>query len=57
MNERAIIIRNVPEDLRRDLKIAAIQEGETMQGLIVRVLTEWRDGRKKWTDKRGGGER
>ena len=37
----AIIIRNVPELLRRDLKSKAALEGKSMQGLILELITRY----------------
>jgi hypothetical protein len=39
--ESAIIIRNVPESLRKALKIKAMQEDKTMQGLILELITRY----------------
>jgi len=37
----AIIIRNVPESLRKELKIKAMKEDKTMQGLILELITRY----------------
>lgn len=37
----AIIIRNVPESVRRDLKANAAKEGKSMQGLILELITKY----------------
>ena len=37
--ESAIIIRNVPESVRRDIKAKAALEGKSMQGLILELIT------------------
>lgn len=37
----AIIIRNVPESLRKSLKIKAMQEDKTMQDLILELITRY----------------
>ncbi len=37
--ESAIIIRNVPESIRRDLKAKAALDGKSMQGLILELIT------------------
>jgi len=39
--ESAIIIRNVPESVRRDLKAKAALEGKSMQGLILELITRY----------------
>jgi hypothetical protein len=39
--ESAIIIRNVPESLRRGLKARAASEGKSMQGLVVELITRY----------------
>lgn len=39
--ESAIIIRNVPESLRKALKIKAMKEDKTMQGLILELITRY----------------
>jgi hypothetical protein len=36
---RAIIIRNVPESVRRELKARAAKEGKSMQAVIVGLIT------------------
>lgn len=36
---KSIIIRNVPESLRRELKVRAAKDGKTMQGLILELIT------------------
>jgi hypothetical protein len=38
--ETAIIIRNVPESVRRDIKAKAAIEGKSMQGLILELITQ-----------------
>jgi plasmid stability protein len=37
----AIILRNVPESIRRDLKSKAAREGKTMQGLVLELITRY----------------
>ena len=39
--ESAIIIRNVPESLRRELKAKAAREGKSMQGSILELITKY----------------
>jgi hypothetical protein len=39
--ETAIIIRTVPESVRRDLKAKAALEGKSMQGLILELITRY----------------
>lgn len=39
--ELAIIIRNVPESVRRELKAKAAKEGKSMQGLILELITKY----------------
>ena len=39
--ESAVIIRNVPESVRRDLKSRAALEGKSMQGLILEIITRF----------------
>uniref|UniRef100_A0A6H1ZX45 Antitoxin FitA-like ribbon-helix-helix domain-containing protein n=1 Tax=viral metagenome TaxID=1070528 RepID=A0A6H1ZX45_9ZZZZ len=39
--ESAIIIRNVPESVRRDLKAKAAIEGKSMQGLVLELITRY----------------
>lgn len=41
----AIIIRNVPEPVRRDLKANAAKEGKSMQGLILELITKYNNER------------
>jgi hypothetical protein len=35
---RAIIIRNVPESVRRELKARAAKEGKSMQGVLLELI-------------------
>ena len=37
----AIIIRNVPESVRRELKAKAALEGKSMQVLILELITKY----------------
>ena len=39
--ESAVIIRNVPESIWRDLKARAALEGKSMQGLILELITRY----------------
>jgi hypothetical protein len=39
--ESAIIIRNVPESIRRDLKARAAKEGKPMQSLMLELITRY----------------
>ena len=39
--ESAIIIRNVPESVRRKLKAMASLDGKSMQGLILELITKY----------------
>jgi len=39
-NNKAIIIRNVPESIRRELKAKAAKDGKTMQGLILELIVK-----------------
>ncbi len=39
--ESAIIIRNVPESIRRELKAKAAREGKSMQGLALELITRY----------------
>ena len=39
--ESAIIIRNVPESVRRDLKSRAALEGKSMQGLVLELIVKY----------------
>lgn len=39
--ESAIIIRNVPESVRRELKSRAARDGKTMQGLVLELITRY----------------
>jgi plasmid stability protein len=38
---RAIIIRNVPESVRRELKARAAKEGKSMQAVIVGLIEKY----------------
>jgi plasmid stability protein len=37
----AIIIRNVPESIHRDLKAKAALEGKSMQGLVLELIMRY----------------
>lgn len=37
----AIIIRNVPESIRRSLKAKAAQDGKSMQGMVLELITKY----------------
>jgi hypothetical protein len=39
--KKSIIIRNVPESIRRNLKAKAALEGKSMQGLILELITSY----------------
>jgi hypothetical protein len=41
---RAIIIRNVPESVRRELKARAAKEGKSMQAVIVGLIEKYVKG-------------
>ena len=41
--ETAIIIRNVPESVRRELKAKAALEGKSMQWLVLELITRYVD--------------
>jgi hypothetical protein len=41
--ESAIIIRNVPESVRRELKSRAAKDGKSMQGLVLELITKYVD--------------
>ena len=40
-DNKSIIIRNVPESTRRELKARAAKDGKTMQGLILELITRY----------------
>ena len=42
----AIIIRNVPESLRRELKSIAAKTGKSMQGIILELITKFVVGKE-----------
>lgn len=39
--ETSLIVRGVPESIRQGLKIRAAQEGKTMQGLMLEIITRY----------------
>lgn len=39
-SEKVALNLRVPTDLRRDLKLTAVRQGQTMQGYITQVLIE-----------------
>lgn len=38
---RSIILRNVPESIRRELKAKSALEGKSMQGVILELITHF----------------
>ena len=36
-----VLIRNFPESLHREIKVASAQQGVPMYKLIIQILTEW----------------
>ena len=42
-----IYLRNVPEDLHRQIKSKAALQGVTLQDLVIKVLTEYLERAKK----------
>jgi uncharacterized FlaG/YvyC family protein len=36
-----LIVRKIPESVRRELKARAAREGKTMQGVILELITEY----------------
>ena len=43
----ALIICNVPEDIRQKLKIKAAQENKSMQGIVLELITKYVDTKKE----------
>ena len=41
-----IMLRNVPEPLRRAVKAKAAAEGKSMQGAIIELMRRWVEGEK-----------
>jgi len=41
---KTIILRNIPEQLRRRLKAMAAKEGKSMQGLVLELITRYVKG-------------
>jgi hypothetical protein len=39
--ESTIIIRNVPESIRRELKARSAREGKSMQGVVLELITRY----------------
>lgn len=44
--ESAVIIRNVPESVRRELKAKSAREGKSMQGTVLELITKYIRGPK-----------
>lgn len=40
-DDSAIIIRKVPVELRKALKIKAVQEGRTMQAILIDLIAKY----------------
>lgn len=40
-DNKTLIIRNIPESVRRELKARAAKEGKSMQGLILELITRY----------------
>ena len=44
--EKTMIFRNIPETLRRELKIQAAKEGRSMNEIILTLIREYLEGKK-----------
>jgi hypothetical protein len=46
MNTKNVLVRGIPEEVHKDLKILAVIKNMTLQDLIIRVLSEYVDKEK-----------
>ena len=46
-----MILRNIDENLRRDLKIQAAREGRSMQAIIIGLIADYIEMRRKETER------
>lgn len=46
MTDKSIIIRKIPETLRRELKIQAAKEGRSMNEIILTLIKEYLEGKR-----------
>ena len=47
MTDKSIIIRNIPEQVRRELKVEAAREGKPMQKIILDLITRYLQERRE----------
>jgi plasmid stability protein len=45
-----IIIRNMPREMRQELKIQAAREGRSMQAIIIGLIADYIEMRRKETE-------
>ncbi len=46
MNDKSIIIRNIPDMIRRELRAAAAMEGRPMQKVILELIIKYLQERR-----------
>lgn len=46
-----IIIRHMPRELRQELKIQAAKEGRSMQAIIIGLIADYIEMRRKETER------
>ena len=46
-----MILRNIDENLRRDLKVQAAREGRSMQAIIIGLIADYIEMRRKETER------
>ncbi len=46
MNDKSIIIRNIPDMIRRELRAAAAMEGRPMQKIILELIIRYLQERR-----------
>lgn len=46
-----MILRNIDENLRRELKVQAAREGRSMQAIIIGLIADYIEMRRKETER------
>jgi hypothetical protein len=46
MSTKNVLVRGMPEEVHKELKILAVRKNMTLQDLIIRVLSEYVDNEK-----------
>lgn len=52
LKRRNVLIRGIPEELHRSMKIKAAREGRSLQSVVLQILTESQSKRGRDENKR-----